>query len=218
MRRCGRCGAIWRCFCRRRRLRPRERGCHGLDAGRPFAGRHRRQGRFDGWRERSGIFGGCEERSRREERRAGELSRGRGSCDREKEEHDQHDQRSVRRNLCWNSEQLHDYCGGQAGGGTFGSPEDGALQRSPESGLAGTGAFRAGAVVASPSLIGRVSSVVVGLSGAGSVGEAEDEGGTTGAAVVSGEARSTEGASVVPQAAPTSATNSGTIQIGFMAF
>ena len=189
----------------------------GLDAGRRFAGRHGRQGRIDGWRGWSTVLGGREKRRRREERRVGELSRGRGSSDRQKKEHEQHDQRSVGRNLYWSAEQLHDYCGGQADGGTFGSPEDGALQRSPESGLAGTGAFRAGAVVASPSLIGRVSSVVVGLTGAGSVGEADD-GGTIGATVGSGAPCSKAGPSVVPQAAATSATSSGIMQIGFIAF
>ena len=94
------------------------------------------------------------------------------------------------------------------------------MQRSPDSGIAGAGAFRAGTMVASPSPIGRVSSVVVGLTGALSVGEADDDGVTTGAVVVSGAGApcSTEGPSVVPQAAVTSATRSTVIEIGFTAF
>ena len=113
------------------------------------------------------------------------------------------------------------YCGGQAGGGTLGSG-DGPLQRSPDSGMAGTGAFWAGAVVASLSPIGRVCRVFAGVgiafTGAASLGDAAGDGATTGNAVpLSGAPRSTAGASIVPQAAAHSATSNRPVEILFIA-
>ena len=110
------------------------------------------------------------------------------------------------------------YCGGQAGGGTLGSG-DGPLQRSPDSGMAGTGAFCAGAVVASLSPIGRVWSVFAGaFSGAASLGDAAGDGATTGTVVpLSGAPCSTAGAYVVPQAATDSAASNRPVEILFIA-
>jgi len=114
------------------------------------------------------------------------------------------------------------YCGGQAGGGTLGSG-DGPLQRSPDSGPAGGGAYCAGAVVASLSPIGRVWSVFAGagvaLSGAASLGNAAGDGATTGTVVplLSGAPCSTAGAYVVPQPATDSAARNRPVEILFIA-
>ena len=116
------------------------------------------------------------------------------------------------------------YCGGQANGASLGSG-DGPLQRSPDTGAAGTGALRAGAGVTSFSAIGRVSTVVVGaivwLTGAPSLGEEAGDGATSGAAVplrtfASGAPCSTAGAYVAPQAAAVSVTRSRVAEILFI--
>ena len=88
--------------------------------------------------------------------------------------------------------------------------------------MAGTGAFWAGAVVASLSPIGRVWSVFAGagvaLSGAASLGDAAGDGATTGTVVpLSGAPCSRAGAYVVPQAAKDSAASNRPVEILFIA-